>query len=939
MKRKLLSMCAALLVVSPGLAWAGVVTNIAPSSSVIDASGSADNWRTPKQAIDGRINEGSADPATYWLGPAGDQSGYFILDLHRSYQIQSVKLYNTHNRGNNDSGTAQFSVTASDQLADNYVGLDRYYPFNGTLQDASGKAVDAQELDFFGDVAEAVYADEVPATVTNGTQSLSLSGGGEMVIVPDPAGFQQPTAYSYALWVKLPGDTIIPTSLILRTSAVGAEGGTYSHQLRVSPEGKFESYAWVGSAATVTSTTVVQPGVWYHVACTAENGGKMHLYINGTEEGTPANVGVLWTGGALTEIGSRYGAYYSAPQLICDLGIWYSVLDATQIHSLSQGHSPASTGAAKGYVLVNPKPIAFGTLTDVAGQDPITGVSYTPTVPPTARYVRFDALSRFGNNSVGLNELQIMAEAEVPTLTTTPAVELTWPQNLFSVTPQTATAVASAAWTPFTNAITWTGDQFKAYQTATAPKEFFRLPGPVGGGIITTNVAAGGTIVSASGAVTDVARVIDGNVNESPDAPGSYWLAPDGTAASAGFVLDLRQKYPLKSVALYNTHNGAANDRGTAAFELYAADGLGTSNIASSVKRYFPLDNDLSDHSTTAQDAMLLDGPNGSFITPTFLPDRPAALATGTSLLFDTPGMRLEIPDADVATQPTAYTLAFWVKFQDLSSARNILTRTTIPGAEVNEFSHQVRVTGTGLFQAYTWDDQERTITGTTVAQPGVWYHVAVTAANHGQMHLYVNGVEEGTPTAIDTLWAGGSRWVVGPSTGNANKGLYLPLLGQVDDLAIWYGAISASAAHNLFTGSANPASLDGFITTPTLLNPQLVASGTLTDVSGQDTITPDVFTFTTPVTTRYLQFRTLSGLYNDNVGLNEIQAIAEVSAPPLGITSAVLLSWPQNAFNVELQSSLDGTLWTPVAPAPVLTGDAFRVFQPAGRQYRLQPR
>jgi hypothetical protein len=114
--------------------------------------------------------------------------------------------------------------------------------------------------------------------------------------------------------------TLLPTSLVLRSAGAGQENTTFSHQLRLTTAGVFEAYLWDGSARTVTGTTVVQPGVWYHVATTTQNGGLLHLYVNGKEEGTPVSLSLMWTGGGITEIGTGSGGgFQSAPELIDDL--------------------------------------------------------------------------------------------------------------------------------------------------------------------------------------------------------------------------------------------------------------------------------------------------------------------------------------------------------------------------------------------------------------------------------------------------------------------------------------------------------------------------------------------------------------------------------------------------------------------------------------------
>jgi hypothetical protein len=94
-------------------------------------------------------------------------------------------------------------------------------------------------------------------------------------------------------------------------------------------------------------------------------------------------------------------------------------------------------------------------------------------------------------------------------------------------------------------------------------------------------------------------------------------------------------------------------------------------------------------------------------------------------------------------------------------------------------------------------------------------------------------------------------------------------------------------------------------------------------------------------VTARFLQFKTLSSTYGSgNVGLNEIQVIADLTPGKLNAAPAALLSWPYGPIRMVLQSSADGQTWNPVADVPVLSGLTYKVFKPAqeGVAYRLVP-
>jgi hypothetical protein len=128
---------------------------------------------------------------------------------------------------------------------------------------------------------------------------------------------------------------------------------------------------------------------------------------------------------------------------------------------------------------------------------------------------------------------------------------------------------------------------------------------------------------------------------------------------------------------------------------------------------------------------------------------------------------------------PAAYTLEAWVKL-DSTADQSILVRTN-PGGPLGAWSHQLRVTN-GKFEHYLWDGSEKRVLGTTDVEIGEWYHVVGVATNNDEMRLYVDGLLEGAPTNIGTMWTGGDRWLIGSNSGHA-MGF---LLGTVDEVAIY---------------------------------------------------------------------------------------------------------------------------------------------------------
>jgi hypothetical protein len=154
---------------------------------------------------------------------------------------------------------------------------------------------------------------------------------------------------------------------------------------------------------------------------------------------------------------------------------------------------------------------------------------------------------------------------------------------------------------------------------------------------------------------------------------------------------------------------------------------------------------------------------------------------------------------------PTQYTIAGWIRKVD-TTPRNIACRSN--GSPTSAWSHFLS-TSTVLIGT-TFDGVTKSTTGTTPLLPGVWYHVAVTARNSGTMQVYVNGVAEGMPVAIGTLWTGGNDWWVAAATG----GGYSSFAGAMADLAIWSKELTAVEIAQLAAASlgeplnVQPASL-----------------------------------------------------------------------------------------------------------------------------------
>ena len=82
------------------------------------------------------------------------------------------------------------------------------------------------------------------------------------------------------------------------------------------------------------------------------------------------------------------------------------------------------------------------------------------------------------------------------------------------------------------------------------------------------------------------------------------------------------------------------------------------------------------------------------------------------------------------------------------------------------------------------------------------WYHVASTAANNGQLKIYVNGVEEASVSGLGSLTTTGGYYSIG--SGNQARSAFA---GVMDDARLYTSALSASDIQRLASGGASAPS------------------------------------------------------------------------------------------------------------------------------------
>jgi hypothetical protein len=135
----------------------------------------------------------------------------------------------------------------------------------------------------------------------------------------------------------------------------------------------------------------------------------------------------------------------------------------------------------------------------------------------------------------------------------------------------------------------------------------------------------------------------------------------------------------------------------------------------------------------------------------------------------------------------------------------SLILRTDAAGP-LSSWSHQLRLNEAGHFEHYLFDGAGHVVVATNTVLPGVWYHVAITAASHGNMQIYVNGVAGGGTEPVGWLWSGGDQWRLGSNAGNAAR-FYA---GRMDEIGIWHTVLSSETIRRL-AGGRSPAQPGGY--------------------------------------------------------------------------------------------------------------------------------
>jgi hypothetical protein len=229
-------------------------------------------------------------------------------------------------------------------------------------------------------------ADDISVTGNNGTLeggatfasgmvylAFSLNGTDAYVQAAADAAQDPTTAGSQDAWVYF---NQLPSAAGHIMEIIGKGGGGSDFDLQADPDDRFRFYIAAGNSAT--STTVIQPGVWYHVAGTWNSTSGINIYVNGVlEQSVPAQITRAQSGQPLM-IGNQptFGPRLFNG-LIDEAEIFDRDLTAIEVQAI---YNAGSAGKCRPYATPRPVPTPRSRPTPMARPTPPPHI--TPVPPP-----------------------------------------------------------------------------------------------------------------------------------------------------------------------------------------------------------------------------------------------------------------------------------------------------------------------------------------------------------------------------------------------------------------------------------------------------------------------------------------------------------------------------------------------------------------------------
>ena len=222
--------------------------------------------------------------------------------------------------------------------------LVAYYEFDGDATDSSGKGNDGVLVGTADDPNPADWVQVAfSADTPRGTGQSVLLEEGAHILVPHAESLDITKAISIAAWVKPVGEIEWDGILAKNPSAGSAHNHAGNYELRIENGGRHLHFLHQQGGNNDTafhpgSESIIAPGVWTHVAVTAETeSGDVNFYVNGvlseTLEGVIA-IDAFPTNGNPLFIGSRADLFTPFNGLLDEVVLHDAVLDEVEIEDL-----------------------------------------------------------------------------------------------------------------------------------------------------------------------------------------------------------------------------------------------------------------------------------------------------------------------------------------------------------------------------------------------------------------------------------------------------------------------------------------------------------------------------------------------------------------------------------------------------------------------------
>ncbi len=244
--------------------------------------------------------------------------------------ISDVRLWG-YGRSASDMASTYDQVLDGDES-----GLIGYWNGLGGLQDLSGNG------------HQLILPSDNPPVMAMVPETATHFGGGSHISIGTGIG-QGSGPFTYEAWVRTSYGSAAQT-IFSTDSATTSQGLS----VYVGADGKIHVDA-VNSAGNAISTSVLNDGLWHHVAVTMATGGAYTIYVDGTAE-VSGTVGAFTLNGPLN-IGSDAAGALAFHGDIAEARIWNATLSGLQVsHAMNNEQTGAEAGLA-GYWRLDEAPV------------------------------------------------------------------------------------------------------------------------------------------------------------------------------------------------------------------------------------------------------------------------------------------------------------------------------------------------------------------------------------------------------------------------------------------------------------------------------------------------------------------------------------------------------------------------------------------------------